>query len=152
MARVALRPRAGRLRDRGETSLVRVGIDAQPVAEVRRALEEHGDRYRAKLFTEHEVASCGGWGAPPEHSAEGLAARFAVKEAVLKVLRVTDRIPLWTDIEVLREPGGWPSLKLTGVARELATEAALTEFEISLSHTEDVAVAVVVATGNPQNI
>ena len=127
---------------------MRIGIDAQPVAEVSRALEEHGDRYRAKLFTEHEVASCGGWGAPPERAAEGLAARFAAKEALLKVLRVADRVPLWTDIEVVREPGGWPSLRLSGLAAELASEAGLTEFEVSLSHTGDVAVAAVIATGH----
>ena len=124
---------------------MRVGIDAQAISEVRRALDDHGDRYRARLFTEHEIESCGGWGATAEQSAEGLAARFAAKEAVLKVLRVGDVVPSWTEIEVFRNSGGWPSIRLAGVAKELAAEAALTEFEISLTHTADLAIAAVIA-------
>lgn len=124
---------------------MRVGIDAQAISEVRRALDDHGDRYRARLFTEHEIESCGGWGASPEQAADGLAARFAAKEAVLKVLRVGDAVPLWTEIEVFRNSGGWPSLRLAGLASELAVEAALTEFELSLTHTGDLAIAIVIA-------
>jgi holo-[acyl-carrier protein] synthase len=130
---------------RGDANVVRVGIDAQAISEVRRALDDHGDRYRARLFTEHEIESCGGWGATAEQSAEGLAARFAAKEAVLKVLRVGDVVPSWTEIEVFRNSGGWPSIRLAGVAKELAAEAALTEFEISLTHTADLAIAAVIA-------
>ncbi|MEO7122231.1 MAG: 4'-phosphopantetheinyl transferase superfamily protein [Lacisediminihabitans sp.] len=125
---------------------MRVGIDAQPVAEVHQALVDHGDRYRRRLFTEHEVDACGGWAADPTHAAEGLAARFAAKEATLKALRVTDRIPGWTEIEVVRASGGWVTLTLTGVARALADEAELTAFEISLTHTAAIAIAIVVAS------
>jgi holo-[acyl-carrier protein] synthase len=124
---------------------MRVGVDIQPVADVMGALEQHGDRYRARVFTEGEVASCGGWGALPSASAEGLAARFAAKEAVIKALRVSDRVPAFTEIEVVSEPGGWTSLRLSGVAEELAVAAGLTQFELSLSHTADVAVAFVIA-------
>jgi len=124
---------------------MRVGIDAQQVSEVRRALVDHGDRYRRRVYTEQEVESCGGWGADPDEAAEGLAARFAAKEAVLKVLRVSERMPPFTDIEVVREPGGWPSLRLAGVALALAEEVGLRDFELSLSHTADIAVAAVIA-------
>lgn len=125
---------------------MRVGIDAQPVADVRQALIDHGDRYRRRLFTEREVEACGGWAADPALAAEGLAARFAAKEATLKALRVADRIPSWTEIEIVRAPGGWVTLALTGVAFELAEEAELTAFEISMTHTADLAIAVVVAS------
>jgi holo-[acyl-carrier protein] synthase len=125
---------------------VRVGIDAQSVIEVGDAIERHGDRYRRRLFTEAEVSACGGWGAPRDQSAEGLAARFAAKEAVLKVLRVGARVPRWTEIEIVRETSGWTSLRLTGLAQQLAQDASLTGFEVSLSHTRDTAVAVVIAS------
>jgi holo-[acyl-carrier protein] synthase len=125
---------------------VRVGIDAQSVDEVGDAIERHGDRYRRRLFTDGEVNSCGGWGAPRAVSAEGLAARFAAKEAVLKVLRVDARVPRWTEIEIVREPPGWTSLRLTGLAQQLAFEASLDGFEVSLSHTRETAVAVVIAS------
>lgn len=125
--------------------MTRVGIDAQSVAEVRQALEEFGDRYRRRLFTAAEIDACGGAGALPARAAEGLAARFAAKEATLKVLRVTETVPAWTEIEVVRESGGWTSLRLTGVAARLARESGLTRFEVSLTHTPDVAMAVVAA-------
>lgn len=129
---------------------MRVGIDAQSIGEVGEAIERHGDRYRRRLFTDGEVRACGGWGAPRAVSEEGLAARFAAKEAVLKALRIGDLVPRWTEIEVVREEGGWTSLKLSGLAKQLASEASLDEFEVSLSHTGDIAVAVVVATEHPK--
>lgn len=126
---------------------MRVGVDAQSIDSVRAALAEFGDRYRERLFTLAEVNDCGGPGADPSSSASGLAARFAAKEATLKALRVTDRVPELTDIEVVRNPGGWPSLRLSGIAAVLAAEAGLAEFEVSLSHADPVALAVVVASG-----
>jgi holo-[acyl-carrier protein] synthase len=124
---------------------VRVGIDAQAIEEVVEALRSHGDAYRRRVFTDHEVESCGGWGAAPELAAPGLAARFAAKESVIKVLRPTADVPTWREIEIVRSPGGWCDVALAGTAARLATEAGLTELEVSLSHTEGVAVAAVVA-------
>ncbi|GAB3392733.1 holo-ACP synthase [Humibacter soli] len=124
---------------------MRVGIDAEPVSSVYRALEEFGDRYRRRIYTSVEIDACGGPDARPEDAAEGLAARFAAKEATLKVLRVGDRVPPWTDIEVVHRPDGSPSLRLRGVAAELAEEASLTAFDVSLTHTAELAIAVVIS-------
>jgi holo-[acyl-carrier protein] synthase len=124
---------------------MRVGVDIQPVADVLRSLARFGDRYRTRLFTEREVQDSGGWGAETTTAAASLAARFAAKEATFKALRVSERVPLWTDVELVREPGGWPTLLLHGLAAELAAEAGLHEFQVSISHTEETAVAVVVA-------
>jgi len=123
---------------------MRLGIDAQPIDEVRRALSVHGDRYLFRLFTENEIDDCGGKNAGPA-AAESLAARFAAKEATLKALRVTDRVPTWREIEVVRQPGGSVSVRLTGLADELAEAAGVAELELSLTHTHDLAIAVVVA-------
>jgi holo-[acyl-carrier protein] synthase len=124
---------------------MRVGVDIQPVADVLSSLARFGDRYRRKLFTEREVRDSGGWGAETATAAASLAARFAAKEATFKALRVSERVPLWTDVELVREPGGWPTLLLHGLAAELAAEAGLHEFQVSISHTEETAVAMVVA-------
>jgi holo-[acyl-carrier protein] synthase len=125
---------------------MRVGIDAQSVSEVRAAVTAHGDRYRRRIYTDAEVGDCGGWGAESDASVASLAGRFAAKEAVIKALRIVDPVPAWTDIEVVTAPGGWPGIRLRGVAAELAARQDLRDWEVSISHTGDVAVAVVIAS------
>ena len=126
---------------------MRVGVDLQPVDEVLWSLERFGDRYRSRLFTEQEVIDCGGWGNSSTVAAAGLAARFAAKEATFKLLRVAERVPGFREVEVIREPGGWPTLRLHGEAAVLAAEADLHDIQLSLSHTEHTAIAVVIAGG-----
>jgi holo-[acyl-carrier protein] synthase len=121
---------------------VRVGTDVTGVPDVIDSIERFGDRYLGRLFTEHELASCPG---PPRVAAAGLAARFAAKEAVVKVLEPTGARPAWRSIEVRRQPSGACGLVLSGEAARLATEAGITDLAVSLAHEGDVAVAVVIA-------
>lgn len=121
----------------------RVGIDLTSVSAVRDAVAEHGDRYLRRVYTATELADCGG-------DAARLAGRFAAKEAAIKVLRPDASTPLpWTDIEVVREPGGHVELRLTGLAAEQAAREGLAEFSLSLTHEADAACAVVIATNGP---
>jgi holo-[acyl-carrier protein] synthase len=121
---------------------VRVGIDLVAVESVRASLREHGDRYLARVYTEQEVADCGGADGP---DAERLAARFAAKEAALKVLRPAGGGVSWHAIEVIRDEAGWADLKVTGAAAELARQAGIVAFAVSLTHEGAYASAVVVA-------
>jgi holo-[acyl-carrier protein] synthase len=121
---------------------VRVGNDVVLVADVRRSIERFGDRYLRRVFTEHELSSCEG---EPTVVAARLAARFAAKEAVVKVLRPTDVRPPWTDIEVRRAPEGACDLRLHGLAARMADDAGISSLAVSLSHEGDIATAVVVA-------
>jgi holo-[acyl-carrier protein] synthase len=121
---------------------VRVGIDLVSVASVAHSLAAHGDRYLERLYTPREVADCRTAGAI---APERLAARFAAKEATMKVLRPTDEAVPWTTIEVRRDPSGWVGLELTGRAASLAAEAGVSELALSLTHEEGFASAVVVA-------
>ncbi|MGB2875131.1 MAG: holo-ACP synthase [Gaiellaceae bacterium] len=121
---------------------VRVGIDLVEVTSVRQSLRTHAQRYLDRIYTEAEVADCR---TTAGVRAEGLAARFAAKEAVLKVLRPGDEGVAWRAIEVVREPAGWTSLRLSGRAAELAEQARITELAVSLSHEGPLATAVVVA-------
>jgi holo-[acyl-carrier protein] synthase len=74
-----------------------------------------------------------------------LAARFAAKEAALKVLRPEGHRPEWRSLEVLRHPGGWCTMALSGHAAELAAQAGIGELAVSLTHEDGIAAAVVVA-------
>ena len=73
-----------------------------------------------------------------------LAARFAAKEAVLKVLRLTDQSFSWRSIEVARNPGGWCYVVLHGPMRHLANQAGFVAFSLSMTHEGAYAQAVVV--------
>ena len=120
---------------------VRVGTDVQSIAEVAQSIAHFGDRYVRRLYTEHEVECCGG---ARVESAPGLAARFASKEAMIKLLRVKDNDPGWKSIEVRRRPGGWCEISLGESARRLADEAGVTHLSMSMSHGAGVATATVV--------
>jgi holo-[acyl-carrier protein] synthase len=127
----------------GESIVVLVGIDIQPVDEVRSSLESFGERYTSKLFTTQEVASCG---VDPGRASRGLAARFAAKEAVMKVLAPSGSVPPWKDIEVRTATDGQPTITLHNLAAALANERGITQVAISLSHAGGFAAAAAVAS------
>jgi holo-[acyl-carrier protein] synthase len=132
-----------------DTTDFRVGLDMASVAQVSEAIEVHGDRYLNRIFTPHELECC-----QSEHggfSAESLAARWAAKEAALKVLRPNGEQPEWRTIEVRRLEGGACTLELSGKAATMATEAGITELSLSLTHEGPYAAAIVLAVcGNDQ--
>lgn len=106
---------------------------------VRRVLERHPERFLARVYTPEEVAFCRG--RVPE-----LAARFAAKEAVMKALGTGARSVGWREIEVLPDRRGKPLLYLYGGAAERAEAIGLEAIDVSLSHLESFAIAVVVCT------
>lgn len=126
---------------------VRVGTDLQATSEVQQSIVRFGPRYLRRLFTAAELTACGADREPmPTSALASLAARYAAKEAFIKVLRTKDVIPPWTDIEVVRAEDGWTELRLTRAAETMAAAAGLTELAVSLSHSGDYAMATVVAT------
>ena len=126
---------------------VRVGLDLVDVADVADSVRRFGDRYVTRIYTDHEIACCrradrGASG--PTYAMESLAARFAAKEAVLKVLRPVEVQPAWRSIELHRMTGGWCEIRLSGRAAELAAEAGIEGLTVCLSHESTLAAAVVV--------
>ena len=85
----------------------------------------------------------------PCYSYESLAARFAAKEATVKVLRPVGARPDWRDIEVHRSSDGWTEIRLFGKAAVLAAEAGIDELAVSLTHEGSTAAAVVVGVCRP---
>jgi holo-[acyl-carrier protein] synthase len=113
--------------------IVGVGIDVVDLTRFARSLERTPG-LRTRLFTEGER------GLHPR----SLAARFAAKEALAKVLGAPRGLR-WTDAEVRQAPGGRPSLHVEGTVAEAAGRLGVTGWHVSLSHDGGVAVAVVIA-------
>ncbi len=114
------------------------GVDLVEIDRVAAVLVRWGDRFLTRVFTEAERAYCRG--RVPE-----LAVRFAAKEAVSKALGTGIVGMAWRDIEVVPDPRGKPLVVLHNRAKARATELGLIDFEISLSHSRDMAIAMVVA-------
>lgn len=116
------------------------GVDLIEVSRVRDAIERHGERFLARIFTEIEQRECGG-------KFPSLAARFAVKEATAKALGTGIGDVSWLDIEVRGDENRAPHLYLHGAGEELAQKLGLATWSVSISHTETQAIAFVVAIG-----
>ena len=115
------------------------GVDLIDIARIREAIDRHGERFVSRIFTEAEQRDCGG-------RIASLAARFAAKEAVSKALGCGIGDVSWLDIEIRSDEKKAPYLVLHGEGERLARELGLTNWSISLSHTESQAIAFVVAT------
>ncbi len=122
------------------------GVDLVEIARIERMLEDHGDRFVTRCFTDEERAYAE---ASPAVRGERFAARFAAKEAVLKALGTGLRDGIeWTDIEVRRDAAGAPSVGLRARAEEVAAARGIVAWSISLSHAGGMAIASVIATGS----
>lgn len=119
-----------------------VGIDLVDIDRIRRLLHRH-PRFAQQRFTVGERSWCDRRRDP----AERYAARFAAKEATLKALGVGLGAVRLVDVEVVRTPSGAPDLLLHGSAAELAEVQGVAGWKVSLTHSETVAAAVVVAVG-----
>lgn len=113
------------------------GVDIIEIHRIGRVAERYGVRFFHRIYTEGELAYCRG-------RAPQLASRFAAKEAVAKALGTGIRGVRWRDIEVVRDPGGPPTIRLHGKALALAQRLGLDGLAVSLSHSEEYAVAFVV--------
>lgn len=127
---------------------MRAGIDLVSVEAVRESLGTHGRHYLDRVYTEREVQDCTG---PGGVDPERLAARFAAKEAALKVLRPGDVGLSLSEIELRRSPEGWVDLELSGPAAEIAVATGLSDFSVSITHEGGFASAVVIANVDLRN-
>lgn len=120
-----------------------VGTDIVSVPRIAALIESGGSAFLDRWFTPAEVDYCTGKAEPSRH----LAARMAAKEAVSKALPVSWDGPLpWRSIEIVSGPGGRPSVRLGGELGDAAARAGVRELKVSLSHCDDYATAVALAT------
>jgi holo-[acyl-carrier protein] synthase len=116
------------------------GVDLIEIERVRAAIQRHGQRFLTRVFTPQELFEVG------MHPAS-LAARFAAKEAVSKALGSGIGLVTWQEIEVLRGPSREPLLCLHGMAHDIASHLGIHRWSLSLSHTHEHAIAMVVGIG-----
>ncbi len=122
--------------------MIRCGVDMIECDRIASGIERFGERFLNRFFTEGERGDC------RDHPRR-LAARFAAKEAVGKALGTGIGDMRWIDIEIrVDDPRGRPRLILHSQAKALAAKLGLSEWDISLSHTDDLAIAIVVAAGD----
>ena len=113
------------------------GVDIIEIDRVADVLARHGDRFLNRIYTPDEIAHCRG------RIAE-LAARFAAKEAVMKALGTGVRGVGWRDIEILPNRRGKPLVFLYHRGAARAERIQLRGLEISLTHSREYAIAMVV--------
>ena len=123
-------------------SVVGVGVD---IVDVERfaAVLERTPTFVDRIFTMDESANDAG----RRRSAQSLAARFAAKEAVAKVLVHTHGLQ-WHHCEVITDEHGNPNLRLTGTVAQAAEALGINRWHLSLSHDGGHAIAYVVAEGD----
>jgi holo-[acyl-carrier protein] synthase len=118
-----------------------LGTDLIEIERIQTSIDQFGDRFLNRIFTADEIAYCL---RKKRHSAESFAARFAAKEAGAKALGTgISRGVSWKEIEVRRQPGERPTLHLTGRAAERARSMGVGNIQLSLTHSREVAMAVV---------
>ena len=118
------------------------GIDIIEIHRIRDVIARWGDRFLRRIYTPEELAFCNG-------KDNRLAARFAAKEATSKALGLGIRGIAWKEIEVVRQRGHPPSLRLHGRAAKRAEFLGIAHLTISISHSRDYAVASVVGWREP---
>jgi holo-[acyl-carrier protein] synthase len=122
--------------------IVGIGTEIVECLRVGRMVEQHGELFLRRIYTEGEVRFCQGRRRATEH----FAARWAAKEAVFKALGTPWRRGIeWTDVEVLQEVGGLPHVALSGATRELAQTLGVGTILLSMAHCRAYATAYAVA-------
>ncbi len=119
-----------------------LGTDMIEIKRLQESIDRFGERFLERIFTAGEIAYC----MRKKNAAESFAARFAAKEAAAKALGTgISRGVSWKEFEVIREVSGRPILRLSGRAAEMAEAMGVRRIQLSLTHSRELALAVVVA-------
>lgn len=126
------------------STIIGLGIDATDIPRIAATITRYGDRFIQRIFTEGEIAYCMRRRDPAIH----FAGRFAAKEAAMKALGTGhSQGVLWRDVEVVRR-GGPPQLKLHGGAARRFEAMGGHSSLLTITHTDDLAMAQVMILGD----
>ena len=115
------------------------GTDIVNVDRVRKSIEQYGDKFKKRVYTDEEINYCE---SRRMCKYESYAARFAAKEAVYKAISPTsEQNGVFTEVEVLNEENGKPYIVLHGELKKIIGDKKI---EVSLSHEKEFAVAMVI--------
>lgn len=121
--------------------IIGIGTDIVEVVRMEKMLDEHGDSFIEKIFTDHEKNESG----KRKDQAQYFAGRWAAKEALSKALGCGFGVHCgWKDITILNADNGKPELTLTGTALRTSQELGVNSIHLSISHEKHYACASVV--------
>lgn len=124
--------------------IVGLGVDIAEVGRVKAAIERYGETFLRRLYTSAEREYCERF----KNKYERYAGRFAAKEAAMKALGTGwSRGVRWVDVEVVREKGGRPTIRLAGEAGNVAERMGVKNIALSITHTAEQAFAQVIFEG-----
>ncbi len=119
---------------------IATGVDLIEINRIVDVIARHGNHYLERIYTPAELEQCG-------RRAESLAGRFAGKEAVAKALGSGIGDVTWKEIEILGDENNAPVLSLHGSAKQKADALGLTQWSVSISHSQNHSVAFVIMLG-----
>ena len=117
--------------------MIAVGVDIIENRRIEDAINQWKNLFLDRIYTVSELHACA-------NIITSLAGRFAAKEATMKILGVNNMRLFWKDIEIMASDSGAPVINLYGRARKAAEEMGIMNLSISVSHTNEYAVAFVV--------
>lgn len=120
------------------------GVDLAEVGRIRKAIEQYGDRFIRRIYTEAEIA----YVERKANRFERYAGRFAAKEAGMKAIGTGWKHGVrWVDFEVSNLPSGRPTLRLHGEAARVAEQMGVKSILLSITHTAEMGMAQVILEG-----
>lgn len=126
--------------------IVGIGTDIVECLRVGRMIEDHGELFLTRVFTEREISYC----QARKHATEHFAGRWAAKEAVFKCLGTGWRRGLcWTDVDIRNDLNGKPCVHMCGAAKDQAQALRISDIHVSISHCRAYAVAYALAVRAP---
>lgn len=121
-----------------------IGVDIVSVSRIRDLIERQGERFLERVYTAQELEYCARFRDP----AERYAARFAAKEAVAKAFSTGIGEHLaWTSVGVVSGERGQPEIVLDEKGKVLLCQVGGNHVAISLSHTDETAIAFAAVIG-----
>lgn len=132
--------------EKGNTTTMKIksGIDIIEVDRIKKAIEDTGENFIQRVYTEQEIKYCE---SKSKNKYQHYAARFAVKEATFKAIStlLKDKYSIsWKNVETINDDNGKPEIKFISLTKELEEELdKIVSIDVSISHLKEYAVASV---------
>jgi holo-[acyl-carrier protein] synthase len=128
--------------------IIGIGTDIIECLRIGKMIEQHGELFLRRVYTDREIRYCQG----RKHAIEHFAGRWAAKEAILKAIGTGwSRGISWTDLEVRNSAGGQPRVLVRGGAKDAAIERGIGDILLSISHCRTYATAYALALAGSRN-
>jgi holo-[acyl-carrier protein] synthase len=123
--------------------VIGIGIDIIEIDRIKESVDDYGDQFLHKIYTESEIKYC----LSKKDKYQHLAARFAAKEAIYKAISSNWQSELsWQDMEIINAPNGMPEVRFKGNLEKFLSNDK--ELKISMSHSRDYVTCVAIVYKN----